>query len=142
MVKQQEMTFQRRMAMLWWKLSMERLSWITKVRILVTQTRNWNEQNHNLLCLSPPNADKNAVGKSDSAAVDRASKKFHLNAEATSADPEVEQLTKLPETVTQLTSKDGVKVYLVGTAHFSQESQEDVAKVKRMSYQPIHYRDH
>ena len=36
---------------------------------------------------------------------------------------------KLPETVTQLTSKDGVKVYLVGTAHFSQESQEDVAKV-------------
>ena len=52
----------------------------------------------------------------------------HLS-ETISSDPEVEQLMKLPETVTQLTSKDGVKVYLVGTAHFSQESQEDVAKV-------------
>ncbi len=49
--------------------------------------------------------------------------------ETTNSDPEVEQLMKLPETVTQLTSKDGVKVFLVGTAHFSQESQEDVAKV-------------
>lgn len=54
----------------------------------------------------------------------------HLNDETTNSDPEVEQLMKLPETVSQLTSKDGVKVYLVGTAHFSLESQEDVAKVK------------
>nr|SVE73730.1 EOG090X0AQH [Daphnia atkinsoni] len=82
---------------------------------------------------APPNADKSTIGKRDSAAVDRASKKFLLNAEATNADPEVEQLTKLPETVTQLTSKDGVKVYLVGTAHFSQESQEDVAKTILMT---------
>lgn len=44
-------------------------------------------------------------------------------------ETEVEQLTKLPDTVTELTSKEGVKVYLVGTAHFSLESQEDVAKV-------------
>lgn len=45
------------------------------------------------------------------------------------SDPEVEQLMKLPDTVTELTSKEGVKVYIVGTAHFSTESQEDVAKV-------------
>ena len=35
----------------------------------------------------------------------------------------------LPETVTTLTSPDGCKVYLVGTAHFSHTSQDDVAKV-------------
>ena len=35
----------------------------------------------------------------------------------------------LPDTVTKLTSLDGCKVYLVGTAHFSQSSQDDVAKV-------------
>ncbi len=58
------------------------------------------------------------------------SDEVHLNDETTNSDPEVEQLMKLPETVSQLTSKDGVKVYLVGTAHFSLESQEDVAKVK------------
>ena len=57
----------------------------------------------------------------------------HLNDETTNSDPEVEQLMKLPDTVSQLTSKDGVKVYLVGTAHFSLESQEDVAKVKLFS---------
>ena len=37
---------------------------------------------------------------------------------------------ELPETVTQLDTPWGSKVYVVGTAHFSQESQEDVAKVK------------
>ena len=58
----------------------------------------------------------------------------HLNDETTNSDPEVEQLMKLPDTVSQLTSKDGVKVYLVGTAHFSLESQEDVAKVKLFSW--------
>ncbi|XP_046440888.1 uncharacterized protein LOC124191811 isoform X2 [Daphnia pulex] len=57
----------------------------------------------------------------------------HLNDETTNSDPEVEQLMKLPETVSQLTSKDGVKVYLVGTAHFSLESQEDVAKTILMT---------
>ena len=49
--------------------------------------------------------------------------------QSTSSDPEVEQLTKLPETVTHIIAKNGVNVYIVGTAHFSQESQEDVAKV-------------
>ena len=34
----------------------------------------------------------------------------------------------LPETCTVLKSESGATVYLVGTAHFSEESQEDVAK--------------
>ncbi|XP_050089255.1 traB domain-containing protein [Anopheles aquasalis] len=37
----------------------------------------------------------------------------------------------LPETVTILTSPDGAKVYLVGTAHFSESSQRDVSLVMR-----------
>lgn len=36
---------------------------------------------------------------------------------------------ELPSTVTVLDAPNGGKVYLVGTAHFSLESQEDVAKV-------------
>ena len=52
-----------------------------------------------------------------------------LTNESTCSDPEVEQLMKLPETVSEFVSKEGVKIYLVGTAHFSLESQEDVAKV-------------
>lgn len=36
---------------------------------------------------------------------------------------------RLPETVTLLTTPDGGKLYLVGTAHFSVESQNDVSKV-------------
>ena len=36
---------------------------------------------------------------------------------------------ELPETVTKLDTPEGCKVYLVGTAHFSKESQDDVAKV-------------
>ena len=35
----------------------------------------------------------------------------------------------LPSTVTKLETEDGCKVYIVGTAHFSKESQEDVTKV-------------
>ena len=35
----------------------------------------------------------------------------------------------LPDTVTTLEAPQGCKVYLVGTAHFSMESQEDVSKV-------------
>ncbi|XP_046424212.1 traB domain-containing protein isoform X2 [Neodiprion fabricii] len=35
----------------------------------------------------------------------------------------------LPETVTLLTASSGSKLYLVGTAHFSTESQNDVAKM-------------
>lgn len=37
---------------------------------------------------------------------------------------------KLPNTVTRLTTKEGSEVYLVGTAHFSKESQDDVANVR------------
>ena len=36
---------------------------------------------------------------------------------------------ELPSTVTVLDTEHGSKVYIVGTAHFSLESQEDVAKV-------------
>ncbi|CAL8091691.1 unnamed protein product [Calicophoron daubneyi] len=36
---------------------------------------------------------------------------------------------ELPETVSLLECKNGTKVYLVGTAHFSKESVEDVVKV-------------
>ena len=35
----------------------------------------------------------------------------------------------LPSTVVKLETAEGCKVYLVGTAHFSKESQDDVAKV-------------
>lgn len=35
----------------------------------------------------------------------------------------------LPETVSKLETPEGCKVYLVGTAHFSKESQDDVTKV-------------
>ena len=35
----------------------------------------------------------------------------------------------LPSTVTKLETAEGCKVYLVGTAHFSKESQDDVEKV-------------
>jgi len=35
----------------------------------------------------------------------------------------------LPHTITKLESPSGGQVFLVGTAHFSKESQEDVAKV-------------
>jgi hypothetical protein len=36
----------------------------------------------------------------------------------------------LPHTITKLESPSGGQIYLVGTAHFSKESQEDVAKVE------------
>lgn len=42
-------------------------------------------------------------------------------------DPTIDE--RLPETVTLLTTPDGGKLYLVGTAHFSVESQNDVSKV-------------
>ena len=41
---------------------------------------------------------------------------------------------KLPDTVTFLETPGGGKVYVVGTAHFSKESQEDVAKVSHIPY--------
>jgi hypothetical protein len=42
-------------------------------------------------------------------------------------DPTID--TQLPDTVSVLTTPEGAEVYVVGTAHFSVESQEDVAKV-------------
>lgn len=35
----------------------------------------------------------------------------------------------LPSTVTELDAEDGSKVYVVGTAHFSDSSKKDVVKV-------------
>lgn len=40
---------------------------------------------------------------------------------------------QLPETVTLLRTPNGGKLYLVGTAHFSIESQNDVSKVWTMN---------
>lgn len=37
----------------------------------------------------------------------------------------------LPSTVTELDTEDGSKVYVVGTAHFSDSSKKDVVKVGR-----------
>lgn len=37
-----------------------------------------------------------------------------------------------PDTVTVLKAPNGSVVYLVGTAHFSVESQEDVAEVRKI----------
>lgn len=38
-------------------------------------------------------------------------------------------LEEMPNTVTVLDTPDGGKVYLIGTAHFSIKSQEDVSRV-------------
>lgn len=52
----------------------------------------------------------------------------NLGANLTKAEENFDN--NLPETVTLLThSATGAKVYLVGTAHFSRESQADVEKV-------------
>nr|SVE74354.1 EOG090X0AQH [Daphnia barbata] len=75
--------------------------------------------------------EKQAVGSNS--AREHIADTAHLDEKTMGSDSEVAQLMKLPETVTQLTSKDGVKVYLVGTAHFSQESQEDVSKTILMT---------
>jgi len=40
-----------------------------------------------------------------------------------------EVLSDLPSTVEVLSTDDGCRVYLVGTAHFSESSQQDVTKV-------------
>lgn len=44
--------------------------------------------------------------------------------------PELPMDDGLPSTVTVLDAPDGGKVYLVGTAHFSIQSQEDVSRVQ------------
>lgn len=41
----------------------------------------------------------------------------------------VDDQVTFPETVAVLKASNGSVVYLVGTAHFSKESQEDVAQV-------------
>jgi len=41
-----------------------------------------------------------------------------------------EVLSDLPSTVEVLRTHDGCRVYLVGTAHFSESSQQDVTKVR------------
>ncbi|XP_043266705.1 traB domain-containing protein isoform X2 [Venturia canescens] len=42
-------------------------------------------------------------------------------------DPSIDD--RLPDTVTLLTTPDGGKLYLIGTAHFSTESQDDVSNI-------------
>lgn len=42
----------------------------------------------------------------------------------------------LPSTVTELDTEDGSKVYVVGTAHFSDSSKKDVVKVD-MKWEPF-----
>ena len=39
----------------------------------------------------------------------------------------------LPRTVTELVAEDGSRVYVVGTAHFSDDSKKDVVKVRPVS---------
>lgn len=41
---------------------------------------------------------------------------------------------KLPETVTLLTTPEGGKLYLIGTAHFSVESRNDVSMVNKLYF--------
>lgn len=47
-------------------------------------------------------------------------------------------LSELPETTTVL-ERDGCRVYLIGTAHFSKESQDDVVKVRIITILPLLY---
>ncbi|CAH2230520.1 jg18622 [Pararge aegeria aegeria] len=68
-----------------------------------------------------------AVAESNSEVVSDGSTKQSADAMITT-DPQTTD-NGLPNTVTVLDAPDGGKVYLVGTAHFSLESQEDVSKV-------------
>jgi hypothetical protein len=56
---------------------------------------------------------------------------FSVNKQFVSFDPNARDLGSepLPDTVTVLEGPNGAKVYLVGTAHFSQKSQQDVSLV-------------
>jgi hypothetical protein len=54
--------------------------------------------------------------------VDKQFFSFDQNARDLGSEP-------LPDTVTILDGPNGAKVYLVGTAHFSQKSQQDVSQV-------------
>lgn len=43
---------------------------------------------------------------------------------------------RLPRTVTELVAEDGSRVYVVGTAHFSDDSKRDVVKVTAPALHP------
>lgn len=43
---------------------------------------------------------------------------------------------RLPRTVTELVAEDGSRVYVVGTAHFSDDSKKDVVKVPATALGP------
>ncbi|XP_063227727.1 uncharacterized protein LOC134533887 isoform X2 [Bacillus rossius redtenbacheri] len=60
---------------------------------------------------------------------DNASDSRSVSSVQAAPDPDIDR--HLPDTVTLLTTPEGAKVYLVGTAHFSTESQEDVAMIIR-----------
>lgn len=50
-------------------------------------------------------------------------------------EPNLEEFDKnLPHTVTLLRTVDGARVYVVGTGHFSLESQNDVSLVNYYNY--------
>lgn len=68
------------------------------------------------------NVDSNSQNKESNAMTSQPDKREY--------DPTIDD--RLPETVTLLTTPDGGKLYLVGTAHFSIESQNDVSMVTRM----------
>lgn len=56
---------------------------------------------------------------------------FSVDKQYISFDPNGRDLgsSPLPDTVTVLDGPNGAKVYLVGTAHFSHKSQQDVSEV-------------
>ncbi|XP_020277934.1 traB domain-containing protein isoform X2 [Pseudomyrmex gracilis] len=67
------------------------------------------------------NVDSNSQNKESNAVTSQPDK------EKREYDPTIDE--RLPETVTLLTTPDGGKLYLVGTAHFSVESQNDVSMI-------------
>ena len=53
-----------------------------------------------------------------------------MDTKSNDSNLDLEEFDKnLPHTVTLLKTPDGARVYLVGTGHFSIESQNDVSKV-------------
>ena len=53
----------------------------------------------------------------------------HLLQPSARMERSLELPSGLPSTVEVLSTQDGCRVYLVGTAHFSESSQQDVTKV-------------
>ena len=50
------------------------------------------------------------------------------------AEASVDENPELPRTCTVIEKSDEREVYVVGTAHFSRESQEDVSVVSCLTY--------